>query len=234
MRMSTRHVWLSAVPSPTRLPMLNGMPTTPRFRRTRRARAVLLVGAIVTSTAVALTLVLARNQVLRAVAAGSTASTSASVLTVIRPESAGIWNSGSPTSEGTKLPSGDEQFPIGNVTKTFVATGILQLVDEGRTELDAPIETYLPGVVPNGANISVRQILNHTSGLYDYMKGRAGPPTGGVAMRASPTTRPTNCWPRHSSTRRTSRQERISATRTPTTSWRASSSKPSRGTRTAW
>ncbi|PUB21469.1 beta-lactamase [Promicromonospora sp. AC04] len=52
-----------------------------------------------------------------------------------------------------------------------MATAILQLVDEGRINLDAPIGTYLPGVVPNGANITVRQILNHTSGLYDYMKG---------------------------------------------------------------
>ena len=59
-------------------------------------------------------------------------------------------------------------FRIGSVTKTFVATVILQLVDEGRLELDDPIDRHLPGVVPNGRDITVRQILNHTSGLYDY------------------------------------------------------------------
>lgn len=52
-----------------------------------------------------------------------------------------------------------------------MATAILQFVDEGRIDLDAPIETYLPATVPNGETITVRQILNDTSGLYDYMKG---------------------------------------------------------------
>lgn len=70
----------------------------------------------------------------------------------------------------TEAPSGEEHFRIGSITKTFVATAILQLVDEGRVNLDEPVETYLPGVVPNGGAITVRQVLNHTSGLYDYMK----------------------------------------------------------------
>ncbi|MEU4544190.1 serine hydrolase domain-containing protein [Nonomuraea dietziae] len=60
-------------------------------------------------------------------------------------------------------------FRIGSVTKTFVATVVLQLVDEGKVKLDEPIGSYLPGVVPDGEKITVRQILNHTSHLYDYM-----------------------------------------------------------------
>ncbi|MFB7474040.1 serine hydrolase domain-containing protein [Kitasatospora sp. NPDC056184] len=63
----------------------------------------------------------------------------------------------------------DGRFRIGSVTKTFVSTVVLQLVDEGRIRLDDPVERYLPGVVPNGGAISVRQLLNHTSGLYDYL-----------------------------------------------------------------
>ncbi|MCP2165940.1 serine hydrolase domain-containing protein [Goodfellowiella coeruleoviolacea] len=59
-------------------------------------------------------------------------------------------------------------FRIGSVTKTFVATVVLQLVDERRLALDDPIDRHLPGVVPDGQHITVRQILNHTSGLYDY------------------------------------------------------------------
>ncbi|HEX6344261.1 serine hydrolase domain-containing protein [Umezawaea sp.] len=58
-------------------------------------------------------------------------------------------------------------FRIGSVTKTFVATVVLQLVDEGRVGLDDPVDRYVDGV-PNGARTTVRQVLNHTSGLYDY------------------------------------------------------------------
>ncbi|SDK21326.1 serine hydrolase domain-containing protein [Nonomuraea jiangxiensis] len=60
-------------------------------------------------------------------------------------------------------------FRIGSVTKTFVATVLLQLCDEGRLRLDDPVERYLPGAVPDGARITVRRLLNHTSGLHDYM-----------------------------------------------------------------
>jgi D-alanyl-D-alanine carboxypeptidase len=60
-------------------------------------------------------------------------------------------------------------FRIGSVTKTFVATVVLQLVDEGRLTLEDPVERHLPGVVPNGDNITVRQVLRHNSGLHDYM-----------------------------------------------------------------
>jgi D-alanyl-D-alanine carboxypeptidase len=72
------------------------------------------------------------------------------------------------------LPSGEHaaangHFRIGSVTKTFVATVLMQLVDEGRLTLDDPIDRHLPGVVPNGDHITVRQILQHTSGLPDYM-----------------------------------------------------------------
>ncbi|MEV5961842.1 serine hydrolase domain-containing protein [Kribbella sp. NPDC051952] len=60
------------------------------------------------------------------------------------------------------------QFRVGSVTKTFVATVVLQLVAEGKLRLDDSVEHWLPGVVPNGQNISVRELLNHTSGLFDY------------------------------------------------------------------
>jgi D-alanyl-D-alanine carboxypeptidase len=60
-------------------------------------------------------------------------------------------------------------FRIGSITKTFVATVLMQLVDERRLTLDDPIERHLPGVVPNGEHITVREILQHTSGLHDYM-----------------------------------------------------------------
>ncbi|MER8155723.1 serine hydrolase domain-containing protein [Streptomyces sp. NPDC094472] len=67
----------------------------------------------------------------------------------------------------------DSRFRIGSMTKSFVATVVLQLVGERRVVLDAPVERYLPGVVRghgnDGRRITVRQLLQHTSGLPDYL-----------------------------------------------------------------
>jgi D-alanyl-D-alanine carboxypeptidase len=80
------------------------------------------------------------------------------------------WAAGAGTQElaSTVPVSTSGRFRIGSVTKTFVATVVLQLADEGRLALDDPIARHLPGVVPGGEAITVRQVLNHTSGVYDY------------------------------------------------------------------
>jgi D-alanyl-D-alanine carboxypeptidase len=59
---------------------------------------------------------------------------------------------------------------VGSITKSFVATTVLQLVGERRLSLDAPIARYLPRLVPGelGRQVTVRMLLNHTSGLGDY------------------------------------------------------------------
>ena len=62
-----------------------------------------------------------------------------------------------------------DRFRIGSVTKSFVATVVLQLVGEGKLSLDDSIEHWLPGLVPNGGNITIRQLLSHQSGLFDYL-----------------------------------------------------------------
>jgi D-alanyl-D-alanine carboxypeptidase len=63
-------------------------------------------------------------------------------------------------------------FRIGSTTKTFVAVAALQLVAEGRLSLDDPVERWLPGVVAgngnDGTRITVRNLLQHTSGIYNY------------------------------------------------------------------
>ncbi|WP_067720094.1 serine hydrolase domain-containing protein [Nocardia yamanashiensis] len=64
----------------------------------------------------------------------------------------------------------DNRFRIGSMTKMFVATVVLQLVGEDRIALDAAIERYLPGVVEGGNEITVRQLLQHTSGVPDYVQ----------------------------------------------------------------
>ncbi|NJP53247.1 beta-lactamase family protein [Streptomyces sp. SBST2-5] len=69
-------------------------------------------------------------------------------------------------STGRALSTAD-RFRIGSVTKVMSATVLLQLVDEGKLELDAPVGTYLPGLLPD-KRITVRHVLSHRSGLYDY------------------------------------------------------------------
>ena len=63
-------------------------------------------------------------------------------------------------------------FRIGSFTKPFVATTLLQLVGEHRLSLDDTVDRWLPGVVRghgnDGRRITVRQLLQHTSGLPDY------------------------------------------------------------------
>lgn len=65
---------------------------------------------------------------------------------------------------GARMPV-NARVRIASNTKMFTATVVLQLVGEGLVELDEPIETYLPGLVQG---ITVRQLLQHTSGLPDY------------------------------------------------------------------
>ncbi|MEU9702412.1 serine hydrolase domain-containing protein [Streptomyces sp. NPDC047981] len=59
------------------------------------------------------------------------------------------------------------RFRIGSVSKTFSAVVLLQLVDEGKIELDQPVNRYLPGLLPDD-RITVRHLLTHRSGLADY------------------------------------------------------------------
>lgn len=65
------------------------------------------------------------------------------------------------------------RFRMGSVTKTFVSTVVLQMVGEGKLSLDDTVEHWLPGVITgngnDGAHITVRQLLNNTSGLFDYV-----------------------------------------------------------------
>jgi D-alanyl-D-alanine carboxypeptidase len=58
---------------------------------------------------------------------------------------------------------------LGSITKSLTATVILQLVDQGKLRLDDPVSTYQPEV-PNGAHITIRQLLTMTSGLFDYIE----------------------------------------------------------------
>jgi D-alanyl-D-alanine carboxypeptidase len=75
----------------------------------------------------------------------------------------------------TKVPADPKaRFRIGSNSKAFTSAVLLQLEAEGKLSLDDTVDRWLPGAVHangyEGASITVRQLLNHTSGLPDYLK----------------------------------------------------------------
>ena len=74
------------------------------------------------------------------------------------------------TSGPAKL-TGTELHRIGSVTKTYVAAVVLTLAQEGALGLDDAVSTWVAGV-PNGDVITLRQLLNHTSGLFNYTEDK--------------------------------------------------------------
>ncbi|GLZ41051.1 serine hydrolase domain-containing protein [Actinokineospora sp. NBRC 105648] len=62
----------------------------------------------------------------------------------------------------------DGRFRAGSITKVLTSTVVLQLVGEGKVGLDTAVSAYLPGLLRDGDRITVRQLLQHTSGLYNY------------------------------------------------------------------
>ncbi|MFB4279145.1 serine hydrolase domain-containing protein [Nonomuraea sp. MTCD27] len=69
-------------------------------------------------------------------------------------------------------PPTNGRFPVGSVTKTFVATLVLQLVAEGKIGLDESVAGHLPELGLD-SRITVRMLLQHTSGLFNYAGGEA-------------------------------------------------------------
>jgi D-alanyl-D-alanine carboxypeptidase len=111
-------------------------------------------------------------------------------------------------------------YRVGSVTKPFVATVMLQLVAEGRVSLQDTVERWLPGILPYGDQVTVRQLLSHTSGVPDYTLEPI------VRLYTDPQARfrawTPGSWSRWSPTsRRTSRRAPPGPTPTPATSWPA-------------
>ncbi|GAB3919230.1 hydrolase [Microlunatus endophyticus] len=85
----------------------------------------------------------------------------------------GIWSGAAGVRDletGTPA-TPDLQHRVGSVTKSFTAVAVLRQVEQGELELDAPVGRYLPDLVPGerGDRITVRMLINHTSGLPEYL-----------------------------------------------------------------
>ncbi|MFF0575481.1 serine hydrolase domain-containing protein [Streptosporangium saharense] len=78
-----------------------------------------------------------------------------------------------PWTRQDHLLTATDEYRMGSNTKTMVATLVLQLVAEGKLTLSDPVEKWLSGKVPNGKAITLRMLLNHTGGLFDYTEDPA-------------------------------------------------------------
>ncbi|MGV9312805.1 serine hydrolase domain-containing protein [Streptomyces sp. NPDC003691] len=95
-------------------------------------------------------------------------------VTVAATDARGLWRSAAGTGDlrtGKKRGAND-LFRTASITKTFVATVLLQMEAEGKLSLDDTVDKWLPGLVRGNGNdgrkITVRQLLNHTSGIFNY------------------------------------------------------------------
>ncbi len=70
--------------------------------------------------------------------------------------------------EGKRPAAADTIYRIGSITKTFTAALILKLAEAGKVALDDPITRYLPDYDTKGATITLRHLLQHTSGIVGY------------------------------------------------------------------
>lgn len=95
------------------------------------------------------------------------------VLAQVRDGNA-VWNGSAGVADlGTgrkRLP--EDRFRIGSITKSFTSVVALQLEAEGKLDIDDTVERLLPGVVRGNGNdgrkITLRQLLDHSSGIFDY------------------------------------------------------------------
>ncbi|SDO42195.1 D-alanyl-D-alanine carboxypeptidase [Streptomyces sp. cf386] len=140
--------------------------------------------ALVAATAVALSVALAAPALAAAPAGTDHTATRKAIaaavedgvpgVTVTAKDGRGGWSAtaGVGNLKTGKPRSADDRYRVGSITKTFVATVLLQLEAEGRLSLDDTVEKWLPGVVRgnghDGGRITVRQLLNHTSGIFNF------------------------------------------------------------------
>ncbi|MER5862945.1 serine hydrolase domain-containing protein [Kitasatospora sp. NPDC002040] len=163
----------------TRTPVRTG---TTRRRAARPWTAVLLAAALLPLTATAPALGAPADRTTLAVRSAPFAErltpdlialmqrlrVPGAIVSVSTPEW-GTWTTALGTGDlGTGAPiRTDDHIRIGSITKTLTGTVVLQLVQEGRLGLDDPVAAYRPDV-PDGEHITIRQLLQMTSGLYNY------------------------------------------------------------------
>jgi D-alanyl-D-alanine carboxypeptidase len=163
------------------------------YRRRNRAARGTLVGAVIAGTlaSIVATGAPANAATVKVKKAAPQATTPAPNLTALRTALQAVVTAGAPgvfaqvqdgfgkSTYTVSVGTGDiatktavnpaGEFRVGSITKDFTAVIVLQLVQTKKVNLDTVASAYLPaGTLPKGSPITVRELLNHTSGLYDY------------------------------------------------------------------
>src|SRR5919198_527696 len=89
-----------------------------------------------------------------------------------------LWTGARGRVDGQR-PTADTQYRIGSITKTFVAVLVLRLRDEGKLDLNDPLDKHVPGT--SLGHLTVAQLLAHTGGLTPESPGGWGGRAGGAA-----------------------------------------------------
>jgi len=72
-----------------------------------------------------------------------------------------------------RAPTATTIYEIGSITKQFTSAAIMKLVEQGRVKLDDDLSKYVPQFPLQGKKVSIRQLLNHTSGIHSYTSSTA-------------------------------------------------------------
>jgi len=91
-------------------------------------------------------------------------------ISILLPNSSSpsTFTTGSKVYQGVEKTTDATLFQIGSVTKSYTSAIILTLESEGKLDINDPITRYLPQYAPRWQNITIKQLLNHTSGIYNY------------------------------------------------------------------
>ncbi|CAN5733628.1 serine hydrolase domain-containing protein [soil metagenome] len=94
------------------------------------------------------------------------------VAAIIYPDGS-IWGgaSGQSQLEPSRRSTPYTPYVVGSITKTFIAATIMELVEEGAPALDDPLSDWLPDY-PRAADMTLRHLLSHTSGVHNYFEQR--------------------------------------------------------------
>ncbi|WP_375413893.1 serine hydrolase [uncultured Bradyrhizobium sp.] len=104
---------------------------------------------------------------------------------------------GSADKDGSKKMVATDQMRIGSQTKTYTGTVILQMVEEGKISLDDKLQAWLPALnVDHDREITIRMLLDMTSGVPDYLTGPAAALHGGGCPKPSDNSQVLDEWVR--------------------------------------
>lgn len=148
---------------------MNRIPFPPAGRRLLAAPLLgLLVGCAAPETAPE------RDEVFAAIVAEARdAAGSPGLSAAVAVDGALVWSgaSGLADIENGVPAIADSVYRIASISKPIAATAVMQLVEQGKIDLDAPIQTYFPAFPEKEFSVTVRHLLTHTSGIRHYNPG---------------------------------------------------------------